>query len=682
MPESLADYKRFVDASLEQISNKLKQKISSLGLSKKDLADRELNYKLYFDNVTALIFKSTTSEEVLKLKSKNEKKLEMLSPNDKQSAIEYTNDQVKQLMNDDIHEHALAHLDDKRFENHLQEIVKNPPRPSSHHRSYDQVVKGDCTIIKIKNNNNYSHKIIFHKIGKFLMYQVYDPKGIVPITHLPVHPNITNHPTEYNEALKHIEENPEKTVTIKHEINKDRDVNLKNGKEWVSYFNSKPDFTPTTVMEIGYDRYVFVIKKTKIDKNDKVVFYISTKEIRVDNKLKKMIQIPTGNKYKNVRFDIDAVGDQSADCQGGLIKGTSRCYCPNGSIVTTMGVNWIDLCMDTCEDGYNNTAGVCWGSKYYGCGDGCTNVAGCCWDGWTACTNPNCAGYKVSSYIPSSFIWVNSNGYYCNDDGRNYSQGGITSPTGDCPKIKDSVGLDNGAECWLASSSSKYCCVEEGNTYCCPPGSSCTPPPPKPVINIGMTGDLVLNYSIDLANYVDDSISYEINNIILVDEDIPDTMRSKYVFLEGSILRILFGVQGSCTLTVIQDGSVKPLKISINFYNLSLYFIPDNIRNGVINISITGILAENYSIDLANYVVGDKALDISYELTNIKIVDNKGEYIPEDKITGYVFLDVSRATGVASILRILFKAQGSCTLTVRQNNLKNNLKNKIKLQFK
>ena len=73
MPESLADYKRFVDASLEQISNKLKQKISLLGLSKKDLADRELNYKLYFDNVTALIFETFNSEEVLKLKSENEK---------------------------------------------------------------------------------------------------------------------------------------------------------------------------------------------------------------------------------------------------------------------------------------------------------------------------------------------------------------------------------------------------------------------------------------------------------------------------------------------------------------------------------------------------------------------------------------------------------------------------------
>ena len=276
MPESLADHKSFVDASLEPFSNKLKLKISSLFLSKQDLEDPQLNYKNYFDNISALIFETFKSEEVLKFISENEKKLEMLSPNDKQSAIEYTNDQVKQLMNNDIHEHALAHLHDKRFENHLQEIVKNPPRPSSHHRSYDQVVKGDCTIIKIKNNNNYSHKIIFHKIGKFLMYQVYDPKGIVPITHLPVHPNITNHPTEYNEALKHIEENPEKTVTIKHEINKDRDVNLKNGKEWVSYFNSKPGFTPTTVMEIGYDRYVFVIKKTKIDKNDKVVFYIST----------------------------------------------------------------------------------------------------------------------------------------------------------------------------------------------------------------------------------------------------------------------------------------------------------------------------------------------------------------------------------------------------------------------
>jgi ubiquitin len=73
-------------------------------------------------------------------------------------------------------------------------------------------------------------------------------------------------------------------------------------------------------MEICYDRYVFVIKKTKINKNNKVVFYISTKEIRVDNKLKKMIQIPTGNKYKNVHFAIDPIYDASNDASNSSIS--------------------------------------------------------------------------------------------------------------------------------------------------------------------------------------------------------------------------------------------------------------------------------------------------------------------------------------------------------------------------
>jgi len=507
MQGSLADYTKFVDASLGVISNNLKSKISSIVLSKQDLEDPKLNYSNYFNSVSALMFETVNSEEVLKFKSENEKKLDMLSPEHKQNAMGYTNDQVKQSMNVDIHEYALAHLHDTRFENHLQETVKNPPRPSSHNRSYDQVVKGDCTIIKIKNNNNYSHKIIFHKIGKILMYQVFYPKGIVKETHLPKHTDITNHPREYNEALKYIKENPEKVVNIKHEINKDRDVNLKNGKEWVSYFNSIPGFTPTTVMEIGYDRYIFVIKKTKINKNNKVVFYISTKEIRIENKLKKTIQIPTGNKYKNVRFDIDAIGDQSVGgCQTGQISGDSRCYCPDNTVVTTVGERWIGYCRGVCKEGYDNQGGVCWGSEYYDdCADGCKNVGGCCWDGWTACTNPSCTGWNVSSYMLPSYRWLDTNGYYCNSIGANFSERPQWSfwvndddfsgkNTGDCPK--DEQGY-HGAECWLATDSSKYCCVEKGE-YCCPPGSSCTPPPLPPRIKVTISNDNI-NY---IVSYV------------------------------------------------------------------------------------------------------------------------------------------------------------------------------------
>ena len=132
----------------------------------------------------------------------------------------------------------------------------------------------------------------------------------------------------------------------------------------------------------------------------------------------------------------------------------------------------------------------------------------------------------------------------------------------------------------------------------------------------------------------------------------------------------------------------------------SLFFSYDNstpMKDEVINISITGDLAENYSIDLAKYVVANSNFNICtptnppdckvfnvkqlYELSNINIKDEKGGYIPEDKISEYVFLDVSPATGVPSILRILLKAQGSCTLTVRQKYI-NNLEIKIKLQFK
>ena len=63
MPESLADYKSSVDASLEQFSNKLKSRIYLLVLSKEDLLDQKLNYTNYFDNVSALRFETVNSEE-------------------------------------------------------------------------------------------------------------------------------------------------------------------------------------------------------------------------------------------------------------------------------------------------------------------------------------------------------------------------------------------------------------------------------------------------------------------------------------------------------------------------------------------------------------------------------------------------------------------------------------------
>ena len=470
---SLDDYKSYVDDTLETISNKIKSKISLLILSELDLSDPKLQYLDFHYDVQKILIEVEKSEDVKKFISDTESKLQMLSPQDKELATDYRKQQITHFISSNVHEHSISTLKEKAFQSNLEKIRKNPSRPSKSHRSYDHIVKGDCTIKKIKNNKNYSHKITLYNTGSFLEYQVYHQKGVVPITHMPVYPNNTNHPTSFADAKRYIEENAENVITVNHEINNDRDVNLINGKEWVKYFNDIIGFTPTTVMEINYDKYVFVIKKTKINKNNKVVFYISTKEIQTDTKLKKMTKIPTGKKYKNVRFDIDyGQGITGEACNGGgTISGISTCYCPAGSHITTMGANWIDLCINDCASGWTDVAGVCWGSTYYGCQSGCSNVLGCCWDGWIACRHPNCSGPKVESYIPSSFVWIASDGYYCNNYGYNFSNsykddlGKVLTRDGPCGERKPA--------CWNASNSDKYCCVEEGKEMCCPPGSNC-----------------------------------------------------------------------------------------------------------------------------------------------------------------------------------------------------------------
>ena len=205
------------------------------------------------------------------------------------------------------------------FKNQVDVNTSNKPlRLPSSSRSYDQVVKGDVKIVEIKNNSEYNYKITFHKIGKFLQYQVWDDKGTVTVT------SLNGYTTQNSiDAQQYIRDNPDKVSTVNYELNNDRDVRFKNAKEWIAWYNSIPDFTPTTVMQIDYKKYVFVIKKAKINTNDKVVFYISTKEIHLDTskKLKSLKKIPTDKHiYKNVRFDID-YGNYIGDY-----------YCPNGYV--------------------------------------------------------------------------------------------------------------------------------------------------------------------------------------------------------------------------------------------------------------------------------------------------------------------------------------------------------------
>ena len=149
--------------------------------------------------------------------------------------------------------------------------------PPSLSPSFDQIVKGDVCITKLKNKKNM-YRITFSKIGKFLIYQVWD-----------------------------------KDNTLNR--NSRRYVFRLPAKEWVNYFiqlnkdlkeKGKELFTPTTIMETtSDDEYAFVIRKIHFDSHDRVVFTVSTKEIQLSNNCsKKLIQIPCG-KFYNMRFDVD-----------------------------------------------------------------------------------------------------------------------------------------------------------------------------------------------------------------------------------------------------------------------------------------------------------------------------------------------------------------------------------------
>jgi hypothetical protein len=272
------------------------------------------------------------------------------------------NDYVRNVVNNKI-KNNLDIFNDFLLKCELEDVNNSnkPLRLPSSSRSYDQVVKGDVKIVEIKNNSEYNYKITFHKIGKFLQYQVWDDKGTVPVTSLNGYTA-----QKSRDAQQYIQNNPDKVSTVNYELNNDRDVRFKNAKEWIAWYNSIPDFTPTTVMQIDYKKYVFVIKKAKINTNDKVVFYISTKEIHLDTskKLKSLKKIPTDKHiYKNVRFDIDYGRRRQEQSYGDY-------YCPNGYFIESMNGRVPYVCQQdtvTCPSGqtligsYSGGAIICRG---------------------------------------------------------------------------------------------------------------------------------------------------------------------------------------------------------------------------------------------------------------------------------------------------------------------------------
>jgi hypothetical protein len=89
-------------------------------------------------------------------------------------------------------------------------------------------------------------------------------------------------------------------------------ITMKNIENVYKYINNantilnKPLFTPTTIMELeNFHKHAFVIRNVYFNSHKRLVFMVSTKEIKLQNNTsKKLTQIPSG-KFKHVRFDID-----------------------------------------------------------------------------------------------------------------------------------------------------------------------------------------------------------------------------------------------------------------------------------------------------------------------------------------------------------------------------------------
>ena len=148
-----------------------------------------------------------------------------------------------------------------------------PPVPS-----FYQIVKGKVSIKKLSKDK---YKITFSKIGKFLLYQVWDKDD--------------------------------------DQSNKLRRVGYFSAKQWVKHFiylnkdlkdYKKPLFTPTTIMETDNDKnFAFVIHEAYMNSCGKVVFTVSTKNISISQNSshsQQLTQLPIGH-LKNVRFDIDSL---------------------------------------------------------------------------------------------------------------------------------------------------------------------------------------------------------------------------------------------------------------------------------------------------------------------------------------------------------------------------------------
>jgi len=403
------NFKSFIDT-------KIKEKLNELTTSFETNFNSNVNCSTFSNDFNN--FMKNSQEGIFNdIKDEGTNLALMLNENESKEAGEYmktiTTEHMKYI-------HSL--YEKKMYECELETFSKNSTYLGEIGRAYEFIMRGDVKITKVKKIYDSTHKITFHSVNKILTYQVHKNKNEkVTHTHMPIDPdNEGDHPSGSKSALEYIKNNQEKIVNVDYNLNKQRNIKLININEFIRDFNSVENFKPTTIMEIGFKRYPFVINKVKKDKNNKMAFYISTKEIRLIKKCSNTLvkKIPIGM-YKRARFDID-----DYEVYGNSIKYTDlteEYFCPPGSVVTTMDGNLPSLCRWNCRSDYPDLiGGICYslcnkGPDDYEVGPGCWTHNHRYWGDLYFGDWPYLS-YLKSSYIPNSFYWGDA-GYTCRDNG-------------------------------------------------------------------------------------------------------------------------------------------------------------------------------------------------------------------------------------------------------------------------
>lgn len=112
----------------------------------------------------------------------------------------------------------------------------------------------------------------------------------------------------YNQRYRFEIQKPENKVFMyqvwkknNEKLNLDRKYKYISLTDWISLFNSKSNFKPTTLIEINSIFYPSVLTGAAIE-NNSCVFYFETTEIENIQNI-----LPKNGTYNNVRFDIDSI---------------------------------------------------------------------------------------------------------------------------------------------------------------------------------------------------------------------------------------------------------------------------------------------------------------------------------------------------------------------------------------